>query len=159
MTFHIVIITAIFKIWEEENERKERTRRKGGATRVKKKDDDSIACQVSVGSGGFFLSVSNNVITLYKFIYSFSLSTHAYVTRCKKESRRHWDRHYIKIQNHQTFARFNYVNQTYHYFLYIIGIFQSWLLLNQNVRLALWNLLNIWNNQFYLLDFWLLDTL
>ncbi len=80
MTFHVVIITAIVKIEEkEENERK-----KMDGTGEKKNDDDSIACHINVGSSGFFLSVSNDAITLYKFIYSLFLSTHAYVTRCKK---------------------------------------------------------------------------
>jgi hypothetical protein len=43
--------TAIFKV-REKKEQEKKTDGKG-AERVKKNDDDSIACQVSVG-GGFF---------------------------------------------------------------------------------------------------------
>jgi hypothetical protein len=76
MTFDVVIIIAIR---EKENKKKKRTVR-GGLERVKK-DDESIACQVSVGFF-FSLSISKDIVTLYKFIYSVFLYPH---TRCKKK--------------------------------------------------------------------------
>ncbi len=63
MTFHVVIIVAIVEIREKRRTRQKNGQGEGGR-KNEKKDDESIACQVSVGSGGFFLSVSNDVITL-----------------------------------------------------------------------------------------------
>ena len=78
--FRVVITVAILV-----DSRKKRRRAKEWTVilvwrKSKKKDDESIACQVNVGVlywwlFSFLLSVSNDVITLYKFIDSFSLST------------------------------------------------------------------------------------
>lgn len=84
MTFHVVIIIAAISKIQEKERMKEK---KWTGTVKKKKDDDSIACHVNVGSGGFFLSVSNDVSTLYKFIYSFSVDTCVCYTLQKKSLR------------------------------------------------------------------------
>ncbi len=113
MTFYVVIIVAIR---EKENKKKKTVRQGGGAERVKN-DDESIACQFSVGSGGFFFLFlyRTTPFTLYKFIYSvLSPSTHV-----AKKSRRHWDRHSQSPKSHRTFARFFY----YVYHIELLNIY------------------------------------
>ena len=86
---------------EEEEKRTSRRRRRRKKRRQGRerrgytnKDDESIACQDTVGFFLLFLSPSKDIITTYKFIHSvfLYLRTHRLHVARERNHRRHWDR-------------------------------------------------------------------